>query len=125
MARIDDVRDLAVKAMGWEATDVLAGEYFEIKHPSRGVLYWRKGYQDTWNPYADANTALEVVEAMQRKGFWLRYVESSRPGYFSASFIIPGNMRPPAPPQFFYSGAQPTFCEAICAAALAAIREAK
>lgn len=116
MARIDDVRELAVKVMGWQATPVFGGEYFEMKHPSRGILPFRTGYQDvrTWNPYTDANAALEVVEPMRCKGFSMQ-AEHSKDGWH-VRFVLVRDCS-------WNSALELSFCESICAAALAAIRE--
>lgn len=116
MARVDDVRDLAVKVMGCQATPIF-GDYFEMKHPSRGFLCWHATSRNeyTWDPYTDPRAALEVVEAMRRRD-WCANIEHVVTGHWQVLLTKPDG-------SIMMSRFCLTFCEAICAAALAAIRE--
>lgn len=107
MARIDDVRELAEKVMRWEVTKTRHGG-FDIKRPT----HLRDIYP--WNPYTDPRAALEVVEAMWKKD-WAWDGGNVSEGIYSAAFFADG----------YYFRCEGTFCESICTAALAAIREAK
>ena len=112
MARVDDVRELAEKVMGWQ-TMKKWHDSFEIKHPTRSRCYWWEGLRNEycWDPYTDAIAALEVVEAMAGRGYWMR-AECTDNGWY----VRFGGRR------FHKSNSA---CEAICTAALAAIREAR
>lgn len=115
MARIDDVWDLAVNVMGWQAMKKWCN-CFEIKHPTRGRCYWWEGSRNeySWDPYTDANAALEVVQAMENRGYSMS-AEKTKDGWY-ARFVLVGDYS-------WNSALELSFCEAICAAALAAIRE--
>lgn len=115
MVRIDDVRELAEKVMGWEVTKTWQ-DGFDIKCPTRFRCYFWDGVQDdyTWNPYADANAAIEVVEAMDGRGYRMRAEKTEHGFYVRFMQTLPDESR-------FHKGQ--TFCGAICTAALAAIRE--
>lgn len=99
MARIDDVRELAEKVMGWQVQKTRHGG-FDIKRPERFRCFY------PWDPYT------EVVEAMWKKG-WTWDGGSVSEGVYSAAFLTDG----------YYFRCEGSFCEAICAAALAAIRK--
>lgn len=88
MARIDDVKELAEKVMGIETR-----------------YYW-------WDPYIDANAALEVLGAMQRKG-WTWNIS---PCGAKCEVVMSKDGYDPI------GCGEGSFCEAICAAALAAVR---
>lgn len=113
MARIDDVRELAVKVMGWEVRDHFNG--IRLDRPGRVSWYPNDFGGGVWDPYTDVNAALEVVEAMTGRGYWLRAEYAN-----DAWYVI---VHPETYNRASISGN--SVCEAICAAALAAIREGK
>lgn len=90
MARIDDVREIVEKVLGWRY------------EPFFG-----------WDPYRSASAALDVVQAM-RKRHNFAWSCGICPEMDYVSFFSREDQKYKA------SG---TFCESICAAALAAIRE--
>ena len=125
MARIDDIREIAEKVMGWRVTFFRGGHGTIWKHDwlmfNEGAPNYRKYAEDppisresgdVWfDPFTDANAALEVVEAMRKRGLQFSCMNWTD-GRFTVAFnSFTGSPLEPA-----------TLCEAICAAALAAKR---
>lgn len=112
MARIDDVRELASKVMGWEVQSHFNG--IRLDRPGRVSWYPKNLGGGVWDPYTDANAALEVVEGMRSKGFCMQ-AEHLKDGWY-VRFVLVADYS-------WNSALKLSFCEAICTAALAAIRE--
>lgn len=131
MSRIDDVRELAEKAMGWAIEESNSDQWHLCILRSDGsdthwvtpegpadYFSWPPSFKRFWDPFTDANAALGVVEAMranrgilvrtwqQADGTWKIWLLSLKGGKMVGDEIM----------------TQPTFCEAICAAALAVVR---
>lgn len=107
MSRIDDVRELAEKVMGWNSGP-------------EGSFQWsdtggRKCQRYNWNPFTCADDALEVVEATIKKTGYRILVGNDGENYCAM-------FRDEAEGFRDFNG-EGTFCEAVCAAALAAIRK--
>lgn len=115
MARIEDLKELVEKVMGWEV-ESYSHQGLRFRDPKWGTRYtWTHRGNinfDCWQPYTDANAALEVLGAMQRKG-WTWNIS---PCGAECEVVMSKDGYDPI------GCGEGSFCEAICAAALAAVR---
>ncbi len=113
MSRIDDIREIAEKVMGWNVE-------------TNRRLTWLLGngwdcIDARWDPLTDADAALEVVEAMRRRRFRfeVQALGAAEGGWLSTFAVV--FLQPNVSKRLPWQHA-PTFCDAICQAALAAVR---
>lgn len=97
MSRADDKRELALKVLGWTLS-----QFDEHGHD--------------WRPFSDANDVLRVVDAMHSLGHGIEYT-FGKLNYHMARFYQMNGGRENGR----WTSAD-DFCEAVCNAALAAVR---
>lgn len=108
--KIEEVRELAEKVMGW-------------KCGTGGTFHWRNslGLKCTryeWHPLDNPNEALMLIEALRAAGW--RFDAVARNTYWVARFYAKDDDGPLG--DVFVTQIGKTFCEAVCNAALAAVR---
>lgn len=112
MDRDDNIRELAEKVMGWTPA---GGSIYTDQNGRAKWIYCSTGTtRGGWNPFTDANAALKVVEATIKKTGYRILVGNDGESYCAMFRDEAGGFR-----DFDGEG---TFCEAVCTAALAAIR---
>lgn len=108
MSRIDDVRELAEKVMGWNSGPEGSFQWRDISN--------QKCQRYNWNPFTCADDALEVVEAMRSQGWYAEAM--SRDTYWVARMYSKDDDN-----DVLITEIGKTVPEAVCAAALAVIRK--